>query len=393
VHIGGTGTGNNITIQGTNLFTPTNQTSSPSMNAQLVWVAYPSITIADVSVAEGSGGGVTNLIFTVTVNPTSGQSVSVDYTTADGTALSTADYTATSATLTISAGQTTGTITVSVGADTTYEANETLNLTISNAVHGIITYTGNPVNSDTVVGTILNDDFGGLNDTGLITWGNATFNNLTTTQTLFPLQDADKGRDSAAMGGGLTKVGASSNANQGFDFTKLNANGQPLPNQTATYTTTPWDCVKDNVTGLYWEVKTTTVGLHKSTNTYTWVNSNVATNGGSVGTSNGGTCTGSGCDTEQFVAAVNLAGMCGFNDWRLPTREELRSIVDYGISSQSPAIDTGYFPNTVAAPYWSASPYSGSVTQAWEVFFNFVGGFDKATKISPRHVRLVRGGL
>ena len=50
------------------------------------------------------------------------------------------------------------------------------------------------------------------------------------------------------------------------------------------------------------------------------------------------------CDTAKFVADVNAAGLCGAGDWRLPTREELRSIVDY--SRYDPAIDTAWFPES-----------------------------------------------
>ncbi|MBV5309871.1 hypothetical protein, partial [Chromatium okenii] len=69
-------------------------------------------------------------------------------------------------------------------------------------------------------------------------------------------------------------------------------------------------CVKDNVTGLIWEVKTdnTTPDLRDKDWTYTWYNSG-------TGTASGGTCKTTGrCDTEKFVADVNTSGLCGFND-------------------------------------------------------------------------------
>lgn len=230
-----------------------------------------------------------------------------------------------------------------------------------------------------------------LNDTGITTWGNATANNLTSTQTAFPGQDADHGRDALAMAGKLTKVGGSSNANQGFDFTKLDATGAPLADQKANYTNTPWSCVKDNVTGLTWEVKTTVGagGLRDANYTYTWYNSTGVNDGGNSGTANGGTCVnGADCDTEKYVAAVNAAGLCGYTDWRLPKKEELRSIVDY--SNVGSSFDTGYFPNTKTTAYWSASP-SGNAANAWDVFF--FGGFDGAyNKSNSDFVRLVRGG-
>ncbi len=51
-----------------------------------------------------------------------------------------------------------------------------------------------------------------------------------------------------------------------------------------------WVMVKDNVTGLIWEMKTNKDGVinyndpHDSDNMYTWYDSNPATNGGYVGT-------------------------------------------------------------------------------------------------------------
>ena len=61
-------------------------------------------------------------------------------------------------------------------------------------------------------------------------------------------QDCSHGRD--------TTHNDNSDGHAGFSYTKLDSNGKPLPDQTVDYATTPWACVKDNVTGLIWEVKT-----------------------------------------------------------------------------------------------------------------------------------------
>ncbi len=218
-----------------------------------------------------------------------------------------------------------------------------------------------------------------LNDTG-ITWGGnyPTSNNSTCTGTAITAQDCSHGRDAQFLAGTLPKIGG---GRAGFDFTKLGGLIWPplvIPHQ----------CVRDNVTGLVWELKTDDGGLHDKDNTYTWYNPDSSNNGGDAGTQNGGSCSGSSCDTAAFVAAVNNAGWCGKNDWRLPTRDELLSIADLSISN--PAIDSDYFPRTQSGIYWSSSPYAYSTTSAWGVHFS--NGYDNSNgKGGSRYVRLVRG--
>ena len=53
----------------------------------------PAISIGDVTVAEGNSG-TANAIFTVTLSAASGRTVTVDYATANGTAIAPADYAA-----------------------------------------------------------------------------------------------------------------------------------------------------------------------------------------------------------------------------------------------------------------------------------------------------------
>ena len=110
----------------------------------------PSLSIDDVTVVEGNSG-TTNAVFTVTLSAASGQTVSVNYTTADGTATQPADYTSTSGTLTFTPGQTTRTITVPVVGETVPEANETFFVNLSGASNATIA-------DNQGVGTITNDD-------------------------------------------------------------------------------------------------------------------------------------------------------------------------------------------------------------------------------------------
>lgn len=220
-----------------------------------------------------------------------------------------------------------------------------------------------------------------LNDTGITTFGDVSSNTLTTEPTDYPGQDASHGRDAQAAASQITKTGGGS---AGFDFTALDVSGNPT---TPSSGANPHPCVRDNVTGLIWEVKTGDGGLRDKDWTYTWYNSDSATNGGNAGTANGGNCQTAGrCDTEKYVADVNAAGLCGHSDWRMPTMKELQSIVDY--SGVNPAIDPTYFPNTPAWEYWSASVAANDSNYSSKVSYVYILHEIKTNNL---HVRLVRG--
>lgn len=192
-------------------------------------------------------------------------------------------------------------------------------------------------------------------------------------------QDGHYGRDVSANDNG--------DGNAGFSFTKLDENGEPLPQSASN-----WSCVKDNVTGLIWEVKSNDVGLQDSTNTYTWYNSDIDTNGGDAGYSNGGVCTDSSCDTEAYVEAINAQSLCGANDWYLPNAEELRSVVDYSLNSFVPLISYPYFINAKSNVFWSSTPYANFSDTALAVYSTAgdVGSVDTHTKSNAFLIRVVR---
>lgn len=174
-----------------------------------------------------------------------------------------------------------------------------------------------------------------------------------------------------------------------FSFTKVANNGNSLSASASLGgNSTDWACTKDNTTGLTWEIKTSN-GLRSQDHTYTWFNSDPNTNGGDVGIASGGNCFTTGrCDTEKYVEDVNATGLCGGSDWRMPTYQELQSIVDYG--RNDPSINPTYFPNTPVAIFWSGSPYAGNSSSAWNVYFSYghvdYGGY----RGSAKNVRLVR---
>lgn len=55
--------------------------------------------------------------------------------------------------------------------------------------------------------------------------------------------------------------------------------------------------------------------------------------------------------------------------WRLPTRIELATIVDY--NRLSPSINTAAFPSTPSGAFWSSSSFAGNPSSAWLVYFDY----------------------
>ena len=108
-------------------------------------------------------------------------------------------------------------------------------------------------------------------------------------------------------------------------------------NLVASYAKT--DCVLDNITGLMWAGRSGTVAI------------------------TGGDRTSATIAVEASVnlASANINGLCGFRNWRVPTRSELQSLLNYGSVDPYLDIDTNWFPNTMPGPYYSSTPYVPSV--------------------------------
>jgi len=125
-----------------------------SITAQTSAPAPGSLTVADVSTAEGNSG-TTDMVFTVTRAGGSSGAVSATWTIANGTT-DASDFGAgfaSTGTVNFADGQTTAQIHVPVQGDTTYESNETFSLTLS-APTGGATLGAHSV----ATGTITNDD-------------------------------------------------------------------------------------------------------------------------------------------------------------------------------------------------------------------------------------------
>lgn len=89
------------------------------------------------------------------------------------------------------------------------------------------------------------------------------------------------------------------------------------------------------------------------------------------------------------AVAANSANYKGHNDWRLPNKNELESLVL--ITANNPAIDLNAFPATPSQFYWSSTTYTPDPAVAWVVSFN-VGVSLADLKTAGYVVRLVRSG-
>ncbi|MBN1913791.1 MAG: DUF1566 domain-containing protein [Candidatus Omnitrophica bacterium] len=149
-----------------------------------------------------------------------------------------------------------------------------------------------------------------------------------------------------------------------LSFTKLAEGGSELKESTT------WQkgirMVRDNNTGLIWEVKSPVSGdVNYIGDCYNWE------------------------DAFAYVKELNKKGFGDFRDWRLPGREELRMMVDY--NGQIPATDQKFFPDCLPAFYWSKDSNNKEPVFGWGVYFAY-GCAICYLKTSYYPVRAVRGG-
>jgi hypothetical protein len=109
------------------------------------------VKVNDVSQREGNSG-TTAFVFTISLNDTPIDTVTVVYSTANGTATAGSDYLPVSGTATFLPGVTTQTVTVSVVGDTVKEPKETFFLNLTSVSANALIEDGQGV------GTIVNDD-------------------------------------------------------------------------------------------------------------------------------------------------------------------------------------------------------------------------------------------
>ncbi|MFM7144051.1 MAG: DUF1566 domain-containing protein [Alphaproteobacteria bacterium] len=150
--------------------------------------------------------------------------------------------------------------------------------------------------------------------------------------------------------------------------------------------------VTDNLTHLMWEKKTGAVGTavscpdvatcpdpHVVNNIYTWSAVNVSP------------WPFDGTAATVFLGLINSQPAClaGHCDWRLPSVEELLTIVEQG--SGPPAINATFGP-TQPYYYWTATTFAGAFTPYYAWFVDFFGGNyqNNGFKLDGYFVRAVR---
>jgi hypothetical protein len=205
-----------------------------------------------------------------------------------------------------------------------------------------------------------------LNDTGIVLCSDTDKNGAFCPLANYPGQDAEFGRD--------LLFNNDSDGHVGFSFSKLNAQGE-----LAESGDTEWPCIKDNITGLIWEVKTDDNGLHDKDNGFSSYSSDFNPAGDYL----------SSGDAAGFVNAVNAQGLCGANDWRLPSVAELQGIVDYSAVFPGPAIDSQFFLQADNGTYWTGNAHATDPGSAWVIYFED-GRIFSNPRGSRFKVRLVR---
>lgn len=102
----------------------------------------------------------------------------------------------------------------------------------------------------------------------------------------------------------------------------------------------------------------------------------------------GTTCAGEAALHDWRQAMALGGGQAGAGGWRLPTLDELASVVEK--TCTRPAIDPEVFPATAPGVFWSATSDGRNDDYAWNIHFRD-GHPSKIHKSRGGNVRLVRG--
>ena len=143
-----------LQTSGQSVFDPLNGLTKPRINVLAALNEMPSVQFSSLSYTAGEGSGRATI--TVSRTGVAVGTLTATYAISDGTATAGSDYTAKTGKLSFTAAQTTKTFIVSIRNDTINEGDETINLTLSAPVGGLLG------NQSTAVLTVTDNDAPGV---------------------------------------------------------------------------------------------------------------------------------------------------------------------------------------------------------------------------------------
>ncbi|HEX5276407.1 MAG TPA: DUF1566 domain-containing protein [Fluviicoccus sp.] len=145
-----------------------------------------------------------------------------------------------------------------------------------------------------------------------------------------------------------------------------------------------WAAAVDRGRGLMWAVNWQSGDTFPNRGDLTWYNPDRATNGGSPGNPN------RGINIHAWLYQVNRDGWCGYHDWRIPTLEELKTLITGAVHTYY-HIREDVFPDMggLGSRFWTATPDPDSHSSAFAVYFGY-GQTGVTLKTHPLFLRLVR---
>ena len=144
---------------------------------------------------------------------------------------------------------------------------------------------------------------------------------------------------------------------------------------------------KDTETNLMWEIKNEENIKH----CYVWSKEDIAE---SIKNGWDTYLTDDVKDAFSYAKKLNKINYCGFNDWRVPTIDELKTILTKEESEIVGYANTNYYIKRPLSKntthwYWSSSSSANSSSYAWSVYFNNGYAYN-SNKVNSLYVRCVR---
>ena len=302
------------------------------------------LNISNATVSEGDSGTST-LVFTLSLAQSVTGDVNVNYATGMGTASVGVDYVAASGIATITQGNLSTTINITVNGDADVEQNEIVPVVLSNV-------SGSAVLMRSVGHGIIQNDDGGM----------AVALPKTGQQVCF---------DQGGVSISCTATGQDGEYQQGAT--------EPAPRFVENGDGT----ITDTLTGLVWPNEGNIMPTRDPSFD-------------TDGTSGDGVVTWQ--TALNYIAKLNREAYLGYHDWRLPNRNELLSLANFGVTDNGLALTAYGFANYQRS-YWTSSSYTSVnpfSAAAWAV--NVASGYvlidDKADVVVAFLYALpVRGGL